>query len=322
MPRGEWVAKRRTTVFCILTALNVQLGGCQNSGGWGWPGSMIIAPGTPGDPLVADPAKAVLLRFLPGRADDTAFLSLVDRALRSSRGQKIADLGAESAGELAAIRDVMADRSLPSVFVGIPMWESYLDTEAVSQSCAVGAWQLMPETALELGLEVADCKIGDTTWTPQPGSVASADSPYRWPSGCGIDHCAIDERTDLTRSTVAAIALLEQTFQAPDLTLNPDRAALTVLAYNTGLGSVRNKIGAVYDPFTSLDTCATGDCAHLGKVAAEYVPGVVAAAALSTCAASRVEGSVFASEAESGVCRSLFEAGLLPGGEPVVADAD
>lgn len=283
---------------------------------------MIIAPGTPGDPLVADPAKAVLLRFLPGRADDSAFLGLVDRALRSSRGQKIAELGGKNAGELAAIRDVMADRSLPSVFVGIPMWESYLDTEAVSQSCAVGAWQLMPETAIELGLAVSDCKIGDSTWSPQPGSVASADSPYRWPSGCGIDHCSVDERTDLTRSTVAAIALLEQSFQARDLTLNPDRAALTVLAYNTGLGSVRTKIDAVYDPFTGLEDCAQGECAHLGKVAAEYVPGVVAAAALSTCGAAQTEGSPFAAEAESGVCRSLFEAGLLPGSEPVVADAD
>lgn len=283
---------------------------------------MIIAPGTPGDPLVSDPAKAVLLRYLPGRADDASFLSLVDKALRSSRGQKIAELGAKSAGELSAIRDVMADRSLPSVFVGIPMWESYLDTEAVSQSCAVGAWQLMPETAVELGLAVSDCKIGDSTWTPMPGSVASADSPYRWTSGCGIQSCAVDERTDLARSSVAAIDLLEQTFLAPDLTRNPDRAALTVLAYNTGLGAVRMKIDAVSDPFTTLDTCAGEGCDHLGKVAAYYVPGVAAAAALSTCGAAQVQGSPFTSEAGSGVCRSLFEAGLLPGGEPVVADAD
>jgi hypothetical protein len=283
---------------------------------------MIIAPGTPGDPLVADPAKAVLLRYLPGRADDASFLALVDAALRSSRGQKIAELGQESSGELSAIRDIMADRNLPSVFVGIPMWESYLDTEAVSQSCAVGAWQLMPETALELGLAVSECRIGDSLWSPSVGSVASADSPYRWPSGCGIDSCAVDERTDLTRSTVAAIKLLEQTYLAPDLERNPDRAALTVLAYNTGLGSVRTKIDAVYDPFTSLSACAGDGCGHLGKVAAEYVPGVVAAAALSTCGASLVEGSPFTSEAGSGVCRSLSEAGLLPGEEPVVADAD
>lgn len=282
-----------------------------------------MAPGTPGDEVLGNPAKAVLLKYLPSRADDEAFLMLVDLALRSPRGQKIATDGATSQGELDAIRDEIVARQLPPVFVGIPMWESYLDTEAVSGSCAAGAWQLMPETAVELGLQVSGCKIGDNVWTPQAGSVAGPESPYRMPDGrCGIAACAVDERTDLSRSTIAAIDLLEQTFTAPDVTRNPDRAALTVLAYNTGLGSVRTMVGQVFDPFVDLDQCVQGSCRHLGRQGAAYVPGVLASAALSTCAAAQVPESPFAGEARTGLCRTLLEAGLLGNGEEsVVADA-
>lgn len=282
-----------------------------------------MAPGTPGEQVLSNPAKAVLLKYLPGRADDRGFLYLVDAALRSGRGQKIAVDGASNVGELDAIRDEIATRGLPNVFVGIPMWESYLDTEAVSRSCAAGAWQLMPETAVELGLTVADCRIGDYRWTPRPDSVATPESPYRFPDGsCGISACAVDERTDLARSTVAALDLLEQYYNAQDLARNPDRAALTVLAYNTGLGSARSMVTLVEDPFEDLDVCVTEGCGHMGRVAAEYVPGTLAAAALATCGAARVPGSAFAPEAKSGLCLSLEEAALLPGSEPIVADAD
>lgn len=312
--------KRRVTALFIGGAILAQAvggAGCQRL-----TGSVTMAPGTPGDQVLSNPAKAVLLKYLPGRADDPAFLELVDAALRGGRGQKIASDGATNVGALDAIRDEIAARGLPMAFVGIPMWESYLDTDAVSRSCAAGAWQLMPETAVELGLEVADCRIGDLVWTPPADSVASPDSPYRFSDGtCGISTCAVDERTDLARSTVAALDLLEQYHNAPDVARNPDRAALTVLAYNTGLGSTRSMVSLVDDPFEELDECATEGCRHMGKVAAEYVPGTVAAAALATCGAAQVPESPFAPEAKSGLCRSLEQASLLPGSEPIVADA-
>lgn len=308
----------------IAIVLASQLAGCMVPSGWG--DRPKIAPGTPGE-HVDDPAKAVLLRYLPSRADDSAFLALIDKALRSSRGQRIVDEGRSSIGELAAIRDEVAIRGLPPVFVGIPMWESYLDTEAVSRSCAAGAWQLMPETAVELGLQVQECQIGGMVWSPAKGSVSSPGSPYRLSDGtCGISSCAVDERVDLSRSTIAAIDLLERTYLAPDLERNPDRAALTVLAYHDGLGGVRNTIDDVYDPFAELEACATGDCSHLGKVAATYVPGVMASAALSTCAAAGMPESPLAAESKTALCRSLSRAGLLEGlkgdGEATVADAE
>lgn len=302
---------RRSTIFFIWSTLGAQLSGCTFSPGWISSG-MKIAPGTPGE-QVDDPAKAVLFRYLPSRADDTAFLALIERSLRSSRGQRIVDEARASVGELAAIRDEVAVRALPAVFVGIPMWESYLDTEAVSHSCAAGAWQLMPETAVEMGLSVEQCQIGDTIWSPARGSIASPSSPYRRSDSCGIISCAIDDRVDLSRSTVAAIDLLERTFLAPDLERNPDRAALTVLAYHDGLGGVRNAIDDVYDPFSDLEACATGDCDHLGKVGATYVPGVMASAALSVCAAATMPESPLAAESKTAMCRSLAQAGLLEG---------
>jgi hypothetical protein len=288
------------------------LQGCMASPGW-LSREVKVAPGTPGE-QVDHPAKAVLLRYLPSRADDTAFIALIEKALRSSRGQRIVDEGEGSIGELAAIRDEVAVRGLPAVFVGIPMWESYLDTDAVSNSCAAGAWQLMPETAVELGLQVQECQIGSSVWSPLKGTVSSPNSPYRLSDGtCGISACAVDDRLDLSRSTVAAIDLLERTYLAPDLERNPDRAALTVLAYHDGLGGVRNTIDDVYDPFADLEACATGDCNHLRKVAATYVPGVMASAALATCAAARMPESPLAAEAKTAMCRSLAQAGLLEG---------
>lgn len=314
---------QRTAGFPIWIMLGAPLVGCQWSPNW--LGSKVkIARGTPSE-QTDDPAKAVLLRYLPSRADDAAFRNLIDHSLRSSRGQRIVDEGRASIGALAAIRDEVAVRGLPSVFVGIPMWESYLDTEAVSNSCAAGAWQLMPETAIEMGLSVAECQIGSTIWSPVKGTVSSPSSPYRRSDGtCGISICAIDDRVDLSRSTVAAIDLLERTYLAPDLERNPDRTALTVLAYHDGLGGVRNAIDDVYDPFADLEACATGDCDHLGKVGATYVPGVMASAALSVCAAASMPESPLAAESKTAMCRSLAQAGLLDGlsAAGAVADAE
>lgn len=279
----------------------------------------VLAPGTPPEPVPADAARAVLQRFLPERADDPAFRALVDAALRSSRGRHVAARGAESARELDAIRGRVLDRGLPEVMVGIPYWESYLSDEAVSRSCAGGAWQLMPETALEHGLAVSDCTIGgEVTWSPQPGSVASPASPYRG-EGCAMV-CARDERTELDAATGAAVDLLARTWDAPDVTASADRAGVVILAYNTGLGAARARIAAAGDAFADLGQCAGGGCATLGKVAAEYVPGVVASAALATCGASTVEGSRFAELRHSGVCRALARDGLLP--EPLLVAAD
>ncbi|MEQ1569093.1 MAG: transglycosylase SLT domain-containing protein [Myxococcota bacterium] len=287
-----------------------------------WSG-LRMAPGTPGESALSNPAKAVLARYLPHRADDPEFQALVEAVLRSSRGQKIALESGRTTGELDAIRQEMQRRGLPPVFIGIPMWESYLDTEAVSYACAAGAWQLMPETAIEFGLAVQDCDLGGSTWSPEPGTVASPDSPYRAGDRCAIRACAIDDRKDLARSTVAALDLLTRWYDAPDLVPNPDRAALTVLSYNTGLGAARQAVSRTSDPFAELQRCARGECEYLGKQGAMYVPGVTASAALSTCGAAFAPDSPFADEAQTTLCQSLADHGLLPRDEPAaIADAE
>ena len=310
-------------IFAIGLAV---LSGCR---GVSW-GGVKMAPGTPGQAALDEPARAVLERFMPQRADDAGFVAVVDSVLRSGRGQRIAYEARQSVGELDAIRELIVSRGLPSVFLGVPMWESYLNTEATSNSCAAGAWQLMPETAVELGLEVADCQIGGSEWTPAVGSISSPDSPYRSGDGtCGISTCAVDERRDLARSTVAALDLLGQSYGAADVAASSDRAALTILAYNVGLGAVRQRMATVVDPFVSIQSCITGDCPHLGRVAALYVPGVAASAALSTCGAAQEPESPFADEAQTTLCQSLEKQGLLPTDDralpssgPAIADAE
>jgi hypothetical protein len=322
LARGDGL--RRTLALGLAVALAAT--GCRG-GSWG---GVKMAPGTPGQAALDDPARAVLERFVPQRANDRGFVALVDSVLRSGRGHRIAFDARQSVGELDAIRQVIVSRGLPSVFLGIPMWESYLDTDATSGSCAAGAWQLMPETAVELGLAVQDCQIGSMVWSPALGTTSSPDSPYRNADGtCGISTCSVDERRDLSRSTVAALDLLGQSFGAPDVAASSDRAALTILAYNTGLGAVRQRMAAVMDPFVGLDECARNDCPHLGRVAALYVPGVAASAALSTCGAAQEPDSPFADEAQTTLCQSLEKQGLLPTDDrdlpsegPAIADAE
>lgn len=248
-----------------------------------------IAPGTPAEPVPDDPARAALARYLPERADDPRFRALVDEAMRSSRGRRIAERGEASFEDLEDIRERVLDRGMPELFAAIPYWESYLDDEAVSRSCAGGAWQLMPATATDLDLVVAFCEFED---------------------GCAR-RCRVDERKDRKLATEAAIELLARSWNAPGVAGDPDRTGLTVLAYHIGLGAARIAAGDG-DPWDELP-----------PVAELYVPGVIASMALATCGAARVPHSRFGDLERSGLCRSLDLAGLLPDGDDgAVASAD
>lgn len=271
-----------------------------------------FAPGVPGEPIPEVVAEAVLQRWLPSRSGDSDLQELVDAELRTSRGRFIAERAQETIHELVAIRELVLSKGLPEFFAAIPYWESNLEDEAVSRSCAAGAWQLMPETAVEMGLQVEDCRIGSAVWTPRPGSVASPASPYRG-EGCGISACEVDDRQDISRSTQGALQLLEQIWSAPDVAASPDRAGLVVLAYNTGLGALRGRLSsAAGDAWADVGRCAGGGCSGFSAQAAKYVPGVLAAAALVTCSAAEVPGTRFSEERQTGLCRALRREGLVP----------
>lgn len=274
-----------------------------------------IAPATALEPMADDAAVAVLERWLPSRSEDEGLRTLVDAELRTPRARHIGERAVQTIHELSAIRALIVERGMPDLFVGIPYWESYLQDDAVSRSCAAGPWQLMPETAVELGLQVEGCQIGGATWSPQVGDVASPASPYRGDS-CRIATCQVDERTDLSRSTQGALELLSRMWEAPDVAASPDRAGLVVLAYNTGLGAVRNRVARVEDAWKDVVRCAAdGGCTGFSAQAARYVPGVLASTAIVTCAAAEVPGTRFADERETSVCRALRDEGLVAAAE-------
>ncbi len=272
---------------------------------------LVVIPGTPIPPPAADPAQAAIERWLPSRAADPGLRALVDEAMRSGRGRKVADRALQTATELGAVRTLIVEEGLPDLFLGIPYWESNFTEDAVSRSCAAGVWQLMPETAVELGVKVENCHIGDAVWTPPSGVAASPSSPYRG-GECRIDACEVDGRTDLATSTRAAVSLLERMWRSQDVKDHPDRAGLVVIAYNTGLGALLNHVGATPDPLAGLQSCAEGRCATLSPQGAHYLPGVLASAAMATCAAAEVPGTRFAQERNSPLCQSMRAEGLVP----------
>jgi|LauGreDrversion4_2_1035121.scaffolds.fasta_scaffold07631_4 membrane-bound lytic murein transglycosylase D len=99
------------------------------------------------------------------------------------------------------IENILAKYRLPKTLKYLAVIESDLKSTAVSHAGAVGPWQLMPETAKELGLTVTDEK---------------------------------DERTDLARSTHAASKYLLQLYEKLDDWL------LVIAAYNGGPARVDN----------------------------------------------------------------------------------
>lgn len=270
-----------------------------------------VVPGTPIPPPAADPAQAAIERWLPSRAGDEGLRRLVDAAMRSGRGRRVADRAIETVGELGAVRQLIVEDGLPDLFLGIPYWESNFTDDAVSRSCAAGVWQLMPETAFELGVAVEGCEIGGATWSPEPGVAASPASPYRG-EACGITRCAVDARLDFAQSTRGAVRLLDRMWRSKDVADHPDRAGLVVIAYNTGFGAILNHVAHTPDPLAGLEACADGKCATLSAQGAGYLPGVLASAALATCAAAEVPGTRFAQDRHSSLCQSLRAEGLVP----------
>jgi membrane-bound lytic murein transglycosylase D len=101
------------------------------------------------------------------------------------------------------IESILKRYGLPSSLKYLAVIESDLKSNAISSAGAVGPWQLMPQTARELGLTV----------TP-----------------------ALDERTDLSKSTHAAAKYLN------DLYKNLNDWLLVVAAYNGGPARVDNVI--------------------------------------------------------------------------------
>ncbi|QKZ15686.1 lytic transglycosylase domain-containing protein [Spirosoma sp. KUDC1026] len=126
-------------------------------------------------------------------------------ALAGSSGyvRHVRGLKARSAPFFTVIEPILRKHSIPNDFKYLPLIESAWQANAVSSAGAVGYWQFMDETALDMGLSIT-------------------------PSN--------DERTDLRKSTEAACRYLKFLHQ------KLGSWTLVAAAYNGGVGMVQRKI--------------------------------------------------------------------------------
>jgi hypothetical protein len=145
-------------------------------------------------------------------------------------------------GDVDVMRQILVDQKLPADLVFIVLVESVLRLDASSAAGAVGPWQLTPVTARAYGLRVDD---------------------------------AVDERTDLRKSTVAASRYIR------DLILEfgaGSSVMLALAAYNVGPGRVKRAVQRVVeDPIKQRNFWYLYRVRALPAETRQYVPKIVAA---------------------------------------------
>lgn len=142
--------------------------------------------------------------------------------------------------EYAAVLEALKKAGLPAVFAGIPFQESrYKGTALDTMLCARGYWQFQPEVAKRSGVEVRDCKFrgSDVLWSPirlAPPRGVLKNAEYVDNGQCRITGCAIDERSDLRKSTLGAVKLLGEAFNDEELRFSGAVTQITIASHNAG----------------------------------------------------------------------------------------
>ncbi len=161
--------------------------------------------------------------------------------------------------EYATVTEELRKADLPDVFAAIPYQESRYGPNMTSFVCAKGYWQFMPEVAHRVGtlsdqdFRVRNCRLAgrsDIKWSPTKlAPPGTRNSPYvaienDVPS-CRILSCAIDDRTDLIKSTEAAIYTLGKAWNDPDFRASGSAVQATILSHNSGYNDAPFRNGAV-----------------------------------------------------------------------------
>lgn len=142
------------------------------------------------------------------------------------------------------IHQEMERMKLPPDFLYIAMQESLLDSAAQSGNDARGLWQMVPETARNMGLQVPE------DWKTAPPEL--------------------DERTRPKPATRAAAKYLRSLYT------DFDDAALTLTAYNAGEGKVRKTLRRIGSPVPDRDYWYIYRMGMLSPETREYVPKIIA----------------------------------------------
>ncbi|MDR0909161.1 MAG: lytic transglycosylase domain-containing protein [Spirochaetaceae bacterium] len=154
----------------------------------------------------------------------------------SEGGKKLLSETMERAAPyLAFIRSRISEKGLPKEILYLPVVESSYTVSAVSKSGAAGLWQFMANSVAPFNLQIND---------------------------------TLDERFDFWKSTEAAIAKLQDNYNALG------NWELALAAYNIGLGAMQRII-------KETGTKNYWELVALGKIkpeTAQYVPKLIAAA--------------------------------------------
>ena len=169
---------------------------------------------------------------------------------------------------------VVRAAEMPEVLAGIPWLESQYTPELQSSRCAKGLWQFIPETAISTGLRVADCQFTDRPgelWTPVKHAPLGFE--YLHDNQCRIPRvrgCAVDERTEIKKSTAAAISLLAKSWEELEFRASGEAVQLTIASHNVGHGAL-------------LSCLRTESCQWAQKTEGGYVANTLAAHFVAVC---------------------------------------
>lgn len=154
--------------------------------------------------------------------------------------------------EYAFVLREMRDARLPDVFAAIPYQESRYRGDAVSQVCAAGYWQFMPEVAHRItktggvNMTVSDCSIKKGTqtvkWTPDayaPPAGVLKNGIYMADEKCAIQSCRVDMRKELEPSTKGAIVALKEAWEDTTLANSGAAVQITISSHNAGYDDSR-----------------------------------------------------------------------------------
>ncbi len=169
--------------------------------------------------------------------------------------------------EYAQVVTQLRAAGLPEVLAAVPYQESRYRGGETSVVCAKGFWQFMPETALQaerrggIPFAVRDCRFkgSDVKWTPNtltPPQNVMKNGEYMDQGECQITQCGVDDRTDLQKSTNAAIFTLSEAFNDPVLRKSGAVVQLTIASHNTGYDDSRfgrNKSANVLPAFKKFE---------------------------------------------------------------------
>lgn len=222
-----------------------------------WLGTLLVAPllsvpilWTEQDPV----AREAVLEAVAVTGPPTTALALdmnpqVERwmdAFQTTRRGEFERLLSRRGRYESMIREKLRQRGLPEELLYIPMIESDFSTYAVSRVSAVGLWQFMSPTAQQYGLRVDE-----------------------W----------VDERRDPVRATDAALDYIEWLYGRFEGSWH-----LTAAAFNAGPGRTERVVNRHADGRVGNDDVFWDIREHLPRETREYVPKLIAFAALANSA--------------------------------------